>query len=238
MPIRAITFDFWRTLFREANEQPRQLLRAEAFATRTGAVIEEVVDALDHAAEVFLQNHIAQKATLTPRDAVRIVAERVRVEVPADAELELADLFATAILRYPPEPIDGAIEAVQAAAALLPVGIISDAGLSPGSVLRVLLDRHAFTPHLKALTFSSDVGVAKPHARMFETAATALGVDPSELLHIGDLEFTDIVGAAAVNATPVLFAGDNRRYYEKTTAPHRFKNWPGFIQALPKILQT
>ena len=35
MSIRAITFDFWFTLFREANGKPRQRTRAEALSRAT-----------------------------------------------------------------------------------------------------------------------------------------------------------------------------------------------------------
>jgi FMN phosphatase YigB (HAD superfamily) len=37
----------------------------------------------------------------------------------------------------------------------------------------------------------------------------ALGVDVKEILHIGDLEMTDVKGAKNVGATAVLFAANN-----------------------------
>ena len=85
--------------------------------------------------------------------------------------------------------------------------------------------------------FSDEVGVAKPQAMVFETAARGLGVNTEELLHIGDLEPTDIEGAKAVGATAILFAGDNARYVHKTRADYTFLSWRAFLDALPEIIE-
>ena len=42
-----------------------------------------------------------------------------------------------------------------------------------------------------------DVGHAKPRPEIFERAVETLGVAPSEILHIGDNERTDVRGALA-----------------------------------------
>jgi putative hydrolase of the HAD superfamily len=42
---------------------------------------------------------------------------------------------------------------------------------------------------------SGDIGVAKPHVRAFTHVANALGLDPSELLYVGDDPHIDVVGA-------------------------------------------
>ena len=116
------------------------------------------------------------------------------------------------------------------------MGIISDSGLSPGSSLSVLLDRNGFTEYLSATVFSDEVGVAKPQAPMFEKAAAGLGVEMHELLHIGDLEPTDIDGALAVGATAGLYVGFNDKYLEGTKAHHTFPTWRAFIDALPNVV--
>src|SRR5690606_40365814 len=43
--------------------------------------------------------------------------------------------------------------------------------------------------------FSDETGVAKPHPEAFRRAYEPLGCLPSEALHIGDIERTDILGA-------------------------------------------
>jgi len=107
--------------------------------------------------------------------------------------------------------------------------------LSPGSSLRTLLERNGFLPYFQSVIFSDEVGVSKPHALMFETCARGLGVDARDLLHIGDLEMTDVAGAKAIGAQAALFAGDNARHLEGTTADYVFMKWGEFIEALPGL---
>lgn len=236
MAVRAITFDFWFTLFRDAQSAERSQIRVDAFANMTGTPKDAVAEALNDAAQAFLRHHVEKQRTLGPLDAVRMAANAAGVSLSEGQEAELTDIFANAILEYPAVPIEGALEAVRAAAALLPIGVVSDSGMSPGSSLAKLLDQHDFTRHFGALTFSDEVGVSKPQAPMFETTARALGVRADELLHIGDIEITDVQGAHAVGAKAVLFAGVNDRYLKATEAEYTFTTWRDFIDALPSLL--
>ncbi len=235
MAIRAITFDFWRTLFRENERDERTRVRIDAFIEATGAPEDEVLPAFEKTWGEFLRHHIEQQQTLRPEDAVRLTAGELNITLDDDVFAELTEIFGTAILQFPPVPVDDALAAVQHAATLAPVGIISDSGVSPGTSLRKLLMKHGFTKCLSSMVFSDEVGVAKPQAPMFHAAARGLGVEPSELFHIGDLQPTDIVGAQNVGAAAGLFAGDNARFYDKTTAEHSFRSWREFIACLPDL---
>ncbi len=236
MSVCAISFDFWRTLFRDANGVERQALRIKALIEATGLPEPRLNEALRVTWGRFNQHHVERQQTLGPDDAVRITLEQLGIDLPAATRESLAEAFATAILDYPPEPIEGALEAVQAAAARVPVGVISDSGVSPGSCLRVLLKRGGFLPFITALAFSDEVGVAKPQRPMFEACAQGLGVPLSGLLHIGDLETTDIAGARAVGARAALFTGDTPGVSTDTLAHYTFSRWSDFITALPDIL--
>ena len=228
MPIRAITFDFWQTLFREdGHADERKLRRIRAFCKATG------VD--EPAAAEFLRVHMEEQRNLGPMDGVHWMCAHCGVTVDEVAAEWLAEAFATSILEHPPVPIDGALESVRAAAAVYPVGLVCDSGMSPGSSLRVLLERHGFTSSFQALAFSDEVGVSKPQAAMFETAATGLGVEPEETLHIGDLEPTDIAGALGIGAKAALFAGANPKYLNGTKAHYTFTHWHEFLRVLPEL---
>lgn len=234
--LQAITFDFWRTLFYDP-EPPvrRRQIRAEALKRATGVPLGDVEDALLKTERVFLEHHIREQRTLGPPDALRFVSELLGVSIEEDKQRELIRVFGEAILEDSPIPIAGALEAVEAAAARVPVGVVSDSGISPGSSLRHLLQRHGFTKHFRVLAFSDEVGVAKPQALMFHTAADGLSVSPNGLLHIGDLEMTDIFGAKSVGARAALFAGDNRRHLGSTSADYTFTAWSEFVAVLPEI---
>lgn len=235
MAIKAITFDFWRTLFRENERDERTRVRIDAFIEATGAPEDEVMPAFEKTWSEFLRHHIEQQQTLRPEDAVRLTAEALNITLDDDVFAELTEVFGTAILRFPPVPVDDALAAVREAAARVPVGIISDSGVSPGTSLRKLLLNHGFSKCLSNMVFSDEMGVAKPQAAMYHEAARGLGVRTADLLHIGDLQPTDIVGAQNVGATAALFAGDNARFYGNTTAEHSFRSWREFIDQLPKL---
>ena len=185
MSIAAITFDFWCTLFRDANSPQRQSLRIEAFSKRTGVSREDVRDTLSVVWREFDRHHQHEQRTLSPEDAVRLTAERLDLTLDPECAEELAEEFATAILYHPPLPIEGALDAVRAAAAVRPIAVISDTGVSPGRALAQLLERNGFMRHFSACTFSDEVGVSKPQASMFMETAERLGVDVTGLLHIG-----------------------------------------------------
>jgi FMN phosphatase YigB (HAD superfamily) len=51
--------------------------------------------------------------------------------------------------------------------------------------------------YLEVTAFSDEVGVPKPHPRMFVTALEGLGVAASGAVHVGDLRRSDVAGARA-----------------------------------------
>ncbi len=235
MAIRAITFDFWYTLFKDANKEARKKERLDAFHEATGASREDIDAAMRGATAEFARCHLEEQRTLRPEDAVRMALDTLGVSLSAAVHEELSQLLATSIVRHSAVPIEGAFEAVRAASMLMPVGVISDSGVSPGYSLTKLLDRHGFTPLFSALVFSDEVGVAKPQPPMFETAAQSLDVPVDELLHIGDLEHTDVAGAHALGAQAALFIGENDEHHAGTQADYVFASWQDFLEVLPAL---
>lgn len=234
--IRAITFDFWGTLFYDANLDERHRYRVRALAEIAAVTAEQADAALQDAYKEFFRTHVEEQRTLDHHDGARLTAARLGVSLAPASAAELARRYAHAILEHPAYPIEGALDAVRAAAARVPVGLISDSGISPGASLTVLLENHGFRPHFTALTFSDEVGVSKPQAPMFERTAAALGVAPHEILHIGDLEPTDIAGIHALDGAAALIAATNDKYYETTSARYRFRAWSEFVAQLDGIL--
>jgi putative hydrolase of the HAD superfamily len=56
-----------------------------------------------------------------------------------------------------------------------------------------------------SLIFSDEAGCSKPHREVFRRTAACLGADPHEIVHIGDLEFTDIIGAKQAGCRAIRF---------------------------------
>jgi len=60
-----------------------------------------------------------------------------------------------------------------------------------------VLESLGLAPFFDAVVFSSKVGVEKPDGRIFREAASALGMDTSSVLHVGDGRLEDVEGAVA-----------------------------------------
>jgi FMN phosphatase YigB (HAD superfamily) len=84
----------------------------------------------------------------------------------------------------------GALEAVDAAREAGPVGLLSNCSvpeLVGRTLIRSALGREAFD----AVVTSVGCGWRKPDHRAFAAVASRLGVDPTELVHVGDTPATD-----------------------------------------------
>ncbi len=95
----------------------------------------------------FARCHIEEQRTLTPEDAVDMVSLQLGVDLNPNEYEYLAEEFATAILVFQPEPIEKALEAVKITSQFVPVGLISDTGISPGKSLFKLLEIYGFTQY-------------------------------------------------------------------------------------------
>jgi putative hydrolase of the HAD superfamily len=61
---------------------------------------------------------------------------------------------------------------------------------------------------------SAEIGVEKPDGRIFSVALQRLGLEPQEVVHIGDSYEADVVGARAVGITPILLDREDKARYQ------------------------
>ncbi len=201
--IKAITFDFWNTLYKAASyAQPlRRRFLFELFAKHQIAVSVEQVDAAEDGAR-RMWNKAWREEYRTPSAAewVRVMLNELLIDLPPADFDALATCYDRSLLDADPGPtlIDGAQETIGRLAGRYRLGVISDSGLSTGRTLREFLIRDQVIEHFRQLTFSDEVGVSKPHPRIFHLTLDGLGVQPHEAVHIGDLTRSDIAGAKGV----------------------------------------
>jgi len=70
--------------------------------------------------------------------------------------------------------------------------------------VRDLLERAGVAALLECILDSAEVGVEKPDPRIFEAAASRLGLPASECAYIGDIYEIDILGARGAGLYPIL----------------------------------
>lgn len=97
-------------------------------------------------------------------------------------------------------PLPGALELLQALRPQYRIGIVTNnRRAEQEEKLRYLGMWHL----VDALVTSEEVGIAKPHARIFEVALARLGTRPAETVMVGDNWQADVLGALALGIRPL-----------------------------------
>jgi putative hydrolase of the HAD superfamily len=191
--LRAVTFDCWGTLITDSGFDAAMSRRTEAIAERCNLPLEQAADLLDRG---WREHHNAWLnnvqygsegiASFCMREAA-ITSEEACAAL--QAALEEAGRLGSQ------RALEGAVDTlVTLRDAGVRTALVCDAGFTPGRVVREFLDEHGLLEHLEFCAFSNEVGVPKPEPRIFQAALEALGVEPAEAVHVGDLLRTDIHG--------------------------------------------
>lgn len=201
--LRAITLDYWDTLYHGASLPVRVQRRQEA--------LERMVERLGHPVPVDFGALYRASAAEAARwwreehrgystsDRIRWVLAQLCIERPLDcAEVaRAAEEVDATLLDHPPALLDGAADVLARLASRYPLAIVSDTGFASGRAQDRLLEQDGLRGRFAATIYSMDVGYAKPRREMFHAALDALGAAPHEVLHVGDIERTDVAGALA-----------------------------------------
>jgi HAD superfamily hydrolase (TIGR01509 family) len=200
--LRALTFDYWDTLYEGGVLPERVALRRTAVGALLGAygraLPEEQLRILyeesgREAERWWREDHrgystndrlhwILERADVAPRDACEHVATA-------------AEAVDNALLILPPAMLRGAWRALRTLSRHLVLAVISDTGFASGRAQDRLLEKDGARDFFAATIYSMDVGHAKPRPEIFRAAVETLGLAPDEILHIGDNERTDVRGA-------------------------------------------
>jgi FMN phosphatase YigB (HAD superfamily) len=202
--LRALTFDYWDTLYEGGALPERVALRRTAVGALLGAygraLPDEQLRALyeesgREAERWWSEEHrgyrtderlrwILERAAVTPRERCEHVARAV-------------DAVDNALLMLPPAMLTGAWQMLRSLSRHFTLAIISDTGFASGRAQDRLLEKDAARNFFSATIYSMDVGHAKPRPEIFAAAVETLDIPAHEILHIGDNERTDVRGALA-----------------------------------------
>ncbi len=214
--IQAITFDLWDTLIRETPESGRKLREARTrglymLLQSQGypGSLEEVEAAYEGVGE-RLRGIWARNVDVGSEEQVQLFLEALDDgwQMPQD-RMALANLewaYVSPVLQALPVLTEGAVEVLTTLRQKYRVGMICNTGRTPGTMLKIILQRLGILEHFDVLTFSDVVGVRKPDPQIFHLTLERLEVSPDCALHVGDNSTTDILGARGVGMWAVLFS--------------------------------
>ncbi|WP_027891852.1 HAD family hydrolase [Calidithermus chliarophilus] len=199
--LKAITFDFWGTLFTEGENYAYQVLslRYEVLLdalSEAGTPADEaqVREAYRQAALAYEQAWQAEQM-MTPYERVALIFKLLGARPDEGLVALTARRLEEASLHGSLTPLPGVKESLPKLAQKYRLGVVSDTGITSGRLLREHLERHGLLEHFSGFSFSDETLTVKPRREAFMTALDELGVGPQNALHVGDIPRTDIGGA-------------------------------------------
>jgi putative hydrolase of the HAD superfamily len=241
-PLRAVLVDLGYTLARW--DVPDALLRTsyrEAQAALAVARPDQappddlLLRVTQHVGAALRASH--ERGDLAEQDHYALFAEALAhhgYALAPGAVRQIADLEHAAFVRHLRVP-DATLRALGALRARgLRLGLVSNVSV-PGALMRRTLAALGVAPYLDAAVFSSEVGVRKPHPRIYQAALAALSVAPAEALFVGDRVREDLVGPRALGMRVVL-THEYRQESPNGTSPEavvqRFSDLPALVDRL------
>jgi putative hydrolase of the HAD superfamily len=221
--LKAVTFDFWNTLFVDVHGRDRERLRAGSLRAELetlGHAVPQTTldDSLRAGFDFFDRVWVAEHRTPSCGELVDSILAVLGARLPEAARERLVRRFELLVLDLPPEPMPGAAYALPLLAERYRLAVVCDTGYSPGSVLRELLELNGMLAYFEYLYFSNEHGMSKPDVRVFQHTLAALDVRAPEAAHVGDIQRTDIAGAQAAGMAAVHFIGANNHDAGRSTA--------------------
>jgi putative hydrolase of the HAD superfamily len=207
---RALTFDYWDTLYDGAGVPLRDALRVAAVQRLTAALgltpgERELLDAYEASGAEAHRWWKDEHRGYTTGERIRWMLRQLGSERPETCEhvAEACSAVDEALLSHPPPLVPGAADTVRALAERFPLAIISDTGFASGRAQDELLERDGLLELFPVRIYSMDIGHAKPRPEPFDAAVRALGVTPGDAMHVGDIERTDVAGALSAGLRAV-----------------------------------
>ena len=213
---KAITFDFWQTLYADSleNWQKRQAIRVgecHKYLTNKGYTckLQEVESGMEDAYSLVMSRwheHIG----VSVETCMQKFAGTLDLPLTEKDIASIIDCLGNAFLASPPILIPHIKPVLARLSETYPLGIISDSALTPGTYVRKQMERDGILEYFSALTFSDECDFTKPEIVQYHSTLEQLGAEPAEAVHIGDIVRTDIVGAKNAGMKAIRFAGYNK----------------------------
>jgi putative hydrolase of the HAD superfamily len=232
--IEAVTFDLWNTLLCDRHYGDyrigllMQILRDEGAPRDRNAVEAAYQSAMNLLNEAWRK----ERRHIPAAELTEFILSELDIDLPSELKSVLVRSFEEVILNDPPPLVKDAGIVLQSLHSRFRIGLISNAGVTPGRNLRRVLNGHGVLQYFRCTVFSDEVGYHKPHPTIFRKAVEELQVKASETLHVGDLLEADIIGAKAMGMKAVWFNVAERSYQKGTTFVPDYE-----IQALSQLLE-
>jgi putative hydrolase of the HAD superfamily len=234
-----ISFDFWNTLYGNGDESKRQILRIEYFnkiVSKYKKINRNSIENVFQASTAFFL-HEWQHNYRTPSTLERIqyMSKLLSIQLEKPDIEKIRTYFGQLIFSVPPQNTSRNLEIIKQLAEYYPLGIISDTGYISGKFIREFLQQEEIISIFKSFVFSDEQDYCKPHPSLFRKTCKKLNISCSKLIHIGDLEHTDIKGAKNSGCIGIRYTGWNNGPPNDSQADHIINNYEDLLLAIKNI---
>ena len=219
----------WRGPERKAIQQLYQLARQNG----TGAEEDAFVD---HASKVFLENRDKKLRNMTEvplQDLLGPILQHFGVEVDDDLLWQGFDIF-YGVLAEERLLLPGSKEVLERFKDKgYAVGLISDVawGLPSDYPLKDMKE-YRIHDYFDDLMFSTDVGLRKPHPRLFKLSMKNLGVSVDDCFYVGNSVRADIQGALGVGMRAFLKESRHQEPVDGVVPTAKIEEWNDLCRIL------
>lgn len=206
--IEAITFDLWNTIFQNKSYSESRIDFLLQYLTRKGFIGDRflVESCYDY---IFLhynnENPNQNFQHIYNENRIDMVLKCLKVNLLDSEKEEILEVLESEMLRDPPLLKAGVRDTLKELSLKYKIGLISNTGITPGDVIKIVLEKYDILKFFQVTIFSDEIGYYKPYSLLFQEALTQLGSKPENSIHIGDLLHTDIKGAKDYGMLSIWF---------------------------------
>lgn len=206
--LKAITFDFWDTLYKAPEGLTISSKRVAAFRkvlSEMGCEVSDDIilkafqDCWQHAHKYQLEYGM----DITPKGHLDFILDQLQLKVKSEEWERVYKAYTSVLIDFPPQINDGVRETLPLLARKFKLAVICNTGVTPGLILREIMKADDISRFFEFLVFSDEVRWAKPNIKIFNYALEKLQVKNIEAAHIGDDRSTDIAGAKQAGMTAI-----------------------------------
>ena len=236
--IKAITFDCWDTILNDdvTRTEERKKFFQQVFKENGFPLDDNEFNILFKEEGRIFQDYIIDNRK-TPNSTMRVdtIVSLADVQIPNSEKNKIAQYSDNIALQFRPPLVPLITEVLEQLSSKYTLAVICNTGWHSGKIVRQLLEGYDLPRYFSHLTFSDEAGIAKPHKQIFEYTLEKIGFDARDSVHIGDSEYSDIVGAKEAGMKAILFTEVNDKYRDNNTADIVVNDYDNFAEVVDKL---
>ena len=150
------------------------------------------------------------------------------LEIPSDRSEEIGNQYMK-FYRNHWEWVEGAKEALDKVSKSYPIGIVTNGFLETQQMKINSMSLYQYTD---LFVITEEIGVMKPHQKVFDVATERAGVEREEILYVGDSYSSDIIGGRNAGWKTAWFTALVSEIEDGQTADFQFDDFDDLLKVL------